>query len=540
MSTLKKTISILLSALMIFSACLVPAFAASALTPVVYLEGDKLVYYTNEDGERVGLFEDGDYMNDFVSAALPLIPKALVTGDWDEYADAALDVFLPAFEKIAPNPDGTLPEGTGIDWSWSPATLRPDEYWSGRRPVYRYQPDSRLSPLVIADDVNDFIETVKAKTGSSKVILLGRCEGCNLVTTYLYKYARLNDYAGVQSVLFVDGCTMGASNADALLTGNVVVPADAAYRFVQFIEQGGDSFSGGLDGLTSNEQLMSYLYMIVEMLHETYGMNITSELLGILYKNLKDNFLAKFMKAWYGICLSFVACVREHYDQYVSYIFNEEGDTEKYANIIALADQFNEEIGSRVEEIVLDAKANGVSVNAIVEYGGQVYPLSEDSELIGDTFLTVEKQSFGATTAKVTKTLSDSYIKQRTDKGYGDYISPDKQIDASTGLLPDNTWYIKNMIHEFPGAVSRLANEIISTSGANVQTLSNHQFLNYTPTSEWDGTLSPLQEVNDNDIVWETEYTGKGTKSFIEMIIDYIKGLIKQIRDFVVQFTGKE
>ena len=42
------------------------------------------------------------------------------------------------------------------------------------------------------------------------------------------------------------------------------------------------------------------------------------------------------------------------------------------------------------------------------------------------------------------------------------YISPDHKIDASTGLLPENTWYIKNLHHNYWAAIEGICLDIIN------------------------------------------------------------------------------
>lgn len=53
--------------------------------------------------------------------------------------------------------------------------------------------------------------------------------------------------------------------------------------------------------------------------------------------------------------------------------------------------------------------------------------------------------SAGATVALRGETLGDGY-KQKVDCGHN-HLSPDGRIDASTCILPENTWFIKGMLH---------------------------------------------------------------------------------------------
>ena len=120
------------------------------------------------------------------------------------------------------------------------------------------------------------------------------------------------------------------------------------------------------------------------------------------------------MRAFWGTALAFVSCVNDHYEDYADYMFGDEADA--YAEIIRQADDFHYNVQLHLKELVQDAAAEGVKINVIVEYGIQQYPLSEDSEKLGDYMISVEKQSFGATACNTGETLSDSYIAARTAK----------------------------------------------------------------------------------------------------------------------------
>ena len=69
-------------------------------------------------------------------------------------------------------------------------------------------------------------------------------------------------------------------------------------------------------------------------------------------------------------------------------------------------------------------------------------PVYERSYVNGDMVLETELMSAGATVAPYGKTLGDDYVPEIPGK-----LSPDKVIDASTCLLPENTWFIKDAPH---------------------------------------------------------------------------------------------
>ena len=92
-------------------------------------------------------------------------------------------------------------------------------------------------------------------------------------------------------------------------------------------------------------------------------------------------------------------------------------------------------------------KKAGVNLGIMAKYGSQMIPVTESSAMISDQIASVYRASYGATTSTVYEPLSDDYIAGRIEKGLGRYISPDKQIDASTCMFPDNTWFYKGATH---------------------------------------------------------------------------------------------
>ena len=59
---------------------------------------------------------------------------------------------------------------------------------------------------------------------------------------------------------------------------------------------------------------------------------------------------------------------------------------------------------------------------------------------LGDGIIDVKYASFGATASEYGKTLDNITSDAK-------YISPDKTVDASTCLFPEQTWFVKNMKH---------------------------------------------------------------------------------------------
>ena len=66
-----------------------------------------------------------------------------------------------------------------------------------------------------------------------------------------------------------------------------------------------------------------------------------------------------------------------------------------------------------------------------------------------DELLAPSSPSLGAVSARLGETLGDDYVSPHTycSDPTHNHISPDGKIDASTGFLPENTWYFKGVGH---------------------------------------------------------------------------------------------
>ena len=121
----------------------------------------------------------------------------------------------------------------------------------------------------------------------------------------------------------------------------------------------------------------------------------------------------------------------------------------------------------------------------------------------------------------------------------GKRLSPDKQIDASTCMFPDQTWFIKNLRHSYENtAIESLIDVIAHTDDVTVDTLEAYpQFLN---ANESLSAVTPAQAVNANDIDWaaleppQMNEKGEfimGIISFFAKIAAFLNRVIRAIKD---------
>lgn len=538
--TSRKVLCILIAIIMIVPMGIMSSLAATCtkddIVPYVYIYGQHEIKLLNDDGTISQPLEEDEY--DIAAIAKDLIPlllNAVATGDWDEYGTALYNVFAPTFEDVRVNGDGyPVNENTYVG-KWSYNTVSPNHY-NNCGELHGYEPDWRLSPLDVADDLNAFIETVKEKTGHDKVNLVCRCMGAQYAMAYLYKYGQKEDYASINRFITLCGVHNGTEWCDALLSGNIKIDSDSGLRFLTT-----DSNTAELMA----SEIGQFLITTYNMLRETYTDKVVISIIQAMYDNIKDSTFAQLFRLFYGSCGGSLSCVNEHFDEAIEYIYPTDEYKAEYAGVIAKATEFHNEVQLHNDDILMDMDAKGVPTLSVVEYGFQQYPLGGlESAKIGDYMASAAKQSNGATVSLVNSTLSDEYIKGRIAAGKEKYISADKQIDASTCLFPNRTWFIKNMNHEFNETLNVMLNflAVQSKEAPTIDTNANYpQFLNFRQKDTYPhGELLALKQVNDEDIDWGTiEDSEGGAKSFIDTVVEFFKNLLKSLLDKIQELVNR-
>ena len=253
-----------------------------------------------------------------------------------------------------------------------------------------------------ADKLDKYIDMVLEKTGAEKVNLLPISLGGTIFTAYAEKYTETDKVNAVVNVVPV-------------LNGTQVV-SDMYQR----------------DFNLNGEYWYRDLFPIIISEFTEYGSMVGSLV----------NLLINTPQMWAMVTREDYPALAEKYL----------GDAE-HAPIRAMTDAFYR-AQMNLEDNIRTMVDNGIEINIISGYSlhtGEArynfFQLMGDSfEVNGDGIIHVESTTLGATAVLPGEQLPADY-KQAIDSEYS-YISPDREIDASTGVLPDNTWYFYNMNHE--------------------------------------------------------------------------------------------
>lgn len=432
---MKKTLSILMSLVLVF-ALLVPTFATDekcdcGTAPVIQVRGigSTLV---DQNGEEVFSAEN------IVAGILPVIPQLaefLVTYDTDVFVDgvdkALKSIFGPVMFDNNLNRENVISskeysrepveaymdfedEDAGAEGNFA-KTLYNE---LGENHAYLFTYDWTCSPFDVADDLNDYIQDVKTKSGHDKVTLCAESMGGCMASTYLAVYG----YEDVYNVIMSNAAHNGLEMIGQLFIGN---PQIDGYALAELIVQTIYS-TAEYASLIPYIPVFEGLALCVNHLFEVAGERIYKEVLIPVF----------------GYMPSFWAFVPEyHYDEAKEFMLADAGD-----NLKAFVDDYYNLVASKTaERAKYMVESEDVNYFVVSNYNRYIAPVTISSRWNSDGVIETYNTSGYATVADIGTTLGEDYV-QAVDTGK-DMISPDNVIDASTCQAPNQTWFIKNLGH---------------------------------------------------------------------------------------------
>ncbi|MEE1012365.1 MAG: hypothetical protein U0L11_10090 [Acutalibacteraceae bacterium] len=457
---MKKFLSVFLSLVLVLGITL-PAFSAvdanesRSQIPVIRISGDGEALY-DPDGNKIFHYKDvakllkgdgenssenSDLYKSMAESLLPAMAKGLATDNWDDLYVGLETEISKIFANSLLDENGNVTNGSGL------SQKRKDQMQKKRTQSqkgskgffawedYWFHYDWRLDPMETADEFHTFVQDIKRTTGCEKVGIAATCLGTNIVMAYVAKYGA-KDIQGIA----MDGSVVGGAEIlSDVICAKFDVDPPALMRVLRDVE--------GLGMFSMDEFLSATIDMLVQTgLLE--GVISTTE--NLLYDKLVEGVTSALALSTFYTWPNYWACVTpEDYESAKYYVFGKEGSEKriKYAGLIEKLDRYDRSVRQQVPELLQKIKDDGANLGIISKYGYQMIPITSTSDAISDQFASVTRSSFGATTSNVYETLSDDYIAQRTAEGKEKYISPDKQIDASTCLYPEYTWFIKGSSH---------------------------------------------------------------------------------------------
>ena len=408
----------------------VPGFMSSELYKIDEETGEKVTVWSwGAAADLVGGASSGNLggiVSDFATY--------LLAGDVDPIAKRLGEGFNRIFADIKSNPDGTpynkevylavsSPEETNFKY------LR-ETYPDGRHQqeseimahvcdevgaenTFAFSYDFRLGAVDAAECLKDYIDAVLEYTGSEKVNIFAVSHGGQVTGTYLTLYGE-----------------EGKVN-NAVLTFPALGGAGIAY----------DAFNYKHEGFNFGDVGLLVFIQHAMMLEEDLQYLVEAGLLG---------FLDELASALVPYCFETIGYWGSLWDfipvEYYEALKAELLDSQESAALIEKSDFMHYEIMSADGEYnyydgFRKAQQAGTNVYIMAGYDIQIVTgMSVSSDAIIPT-----TAATGAVCAPLGERFADGYT-QAVDTGFNQ-LSPTMTVDASTGYLPEHTWYVQDYHH---------------------------------------------------------------------------------------------
>ena len=524
---MKRLLALLLSLLLVF--CLTaPAFAVNLGTkgsqvPLVLLGGDGDTLY-DKDGnylfqiDDLGHLLDGsdrqELLRSVANVLQPFLLQGLLFNRWEPYYEALESEIGELTDGIRLDENGNALNGSDISKEHRDEVrnnMSVDK--KGTKGYYGYQDyrfwyDWRLDPMEVAEELHDYIEAICSVTGAEKIALVGRCVGCNIMLAYLARYGCNRIYG-----FGLDGTSSnGGEFISEAISGKFRLDGPAIERFLIDYDELGMF------------QVSDFVLATVDLLVKSGAVErLDAATRATIYDKVVKGVTSAIATSTFFTMPCYWGFVRaEDYDDAIEYVFGAPGSEKRirYAGLIEKLDRYHTEVVEQIPELMQGLADHGSNISIISKYGFQIVPTCASSDAVSDQYASVKNSSFGATTSTIYGTLPDDYIAAREAEGKGRYISPDRQVDASTCMFPDYTWFTKGARH---GNWTRTENELMYTVTTadrqlTIDDFDLTQFMVYDTETK---VMVPMTAENCHTEYWTADETVDHPQSFLQRLKNF-------------------
>ena len=445
MNKLTKILCVILTLVITFSSASI-AFAKESVIPVICVHGLGMSpLYTDVGTEKQEAMRPYAYdvksllaNNTIRNEVLKMFsPNRTVNED-------ALFKALGDYFRETPlncDSDGNPTNGTGNNNYWTDSMANHPDYLVerdhseeaivraicdriGAKNVYTFNYDWRLDICETAAKLGDFVNIIKKQTGAKQVALVGSSLGGAVLSAYIDAFKSRNDVA---RYVFVNPAIMGV-DVSAMYSFDVEINKATALAYINKLET---AFSGG-----DYEEPIK----LAEALGDVRVGYFADYLCSLAASRSRLTKLYNTaIKDWIGNIPAYWECIPyELFDECTKQMISI-GFLNKNSGLYRKICRYHK-VQGRVQSNLKAVKAQGAEVAIIANYGTLGVPATSHVTQQTDVLIDTKYASGGATVA--------SYGFQLTGKdAKGKYVSPDGVINASTCALPDNTWFVRDIMH---------------------------------------------------------------------------------------------
>lgn len=414
--------------------CIIVPGLGQSNTWVLDENGD---YVLDDEGNKITSFPAYIQLPEVIKTViLPAVFSLILQTDVG-FSDAAAEAIGLCFEINACDNTGHLINNVETEKYLHPVSEYEDfemEEVQSHVPFALYEHDQPLdhfyyftynsfdNHIDLTAELYEYIQMVKQQTGHDKVTLIPLSQGGSITSAMLEYYPNVKN--DLHKIIFVVPALDGSTIIGDVLNDRVNF-LNADYLYHGFLAE-----SGLMDKETA---------AMIEVLLRILPDDVLVKALEKAVDKLVTSVISKSTAMW-ALCPS--------------------GDyptaAEKYLSAPELADlkaQTDRYYKAQLNchDNILELIDNGVQVFCLAEYDTNMINVGETwNTQNADYIIQLDSTSMGAHAAKVGETLPEDYVQQNTNCQNPDHnhISPDRVVDASTGLLPDHTFYFDGQKHE--------------------------------------------------------------------------------------------
>lgn len=361
----------------------------------------------------------------------------------------------------------------------------------------------------VIERLYELIQIAKEETGYDKVNLVPISQGgsiCNaLLETYRDDEAETDIYDEINRIIYVIPALDGSYTLGDIYYHGLLDDDDALYNYM---------FPTLLD---DDQQWLGYL---INTALRIFPKKVLNETLDIAVDILVEDYLENSTLMW-GLM------PKEYYPELSKKFLADKEDS-------VIREQTDRYYQAQLNcyDNILKAKEKGVEVYDIVNYNHPLYTIVDNwDDCQADGIIQLESTSMGAYGIGVDVELPEGYVQKNTNTICSDpenhvHIDPYNLIDASTGLLPDHTFYFYNADHERTGSndvVMKLVVELLTDPDfKNVYTYPD-KFPQFNTGRNSKGVI---RNVQNTWALLEDESIDAATKARLENVLNEAQALI--------------
>ena len=441
----KRVLSVILSVILVFSVSATAFAADEDVTPVIVVSGMGAYPLVNEDGTNAFPVSTDVMVSNIAQAVLPAI-GSMVSDDFSMFNEYGTKSIFNIFEPISCDKDGnsvhnvtgkTFP-GCAIQYkevfeertsneSHMVCAVADKVGWENT--YYMYY-DWRQNPLSIADTLDATVKQALSETGSDKVSLYAISFGGMITLSYMYKYGTDN----IKNIVFSSTAFQGVEMVGKLFSNMININISEALDY--FAGLASDiPFIAGLLGISAD--VLPKYGTEATVFIDKYLQHMEDEISLDLFTDVFAETFAHFKGMWAMV-------PADYYEGAKAFVKSACPMGETFFDSV---DEYIYNVQAKAKELIDEAQNEGVNVYITGGYGYSEIPVTEGKSRQTDDLIETYLMTGGATVALYGETLQESdYVKESLCTEHN-HKSTDGVIDASTAILPEQTWFVKNMKH---------------------------------------------------------------------------------------------